>query len=375
MRKKKLPVSEEEFTINKEYALRYEHNKKRDDLSRLKEEYDDSSQSSESEVEEDNPKIDAQILETISRIRRQDPEIYEKAPEYDLTYVEEQQQLKEAFKDDASDDELLVPRKRSHEERKEEEDKYEAFLKQHLKEIPKANDAGDEFLLNYVMKRGWKEDSKIPTYDQIVDDHDEEEVERAEEFETKYNFRFEQSTEITTHPRDVQSIRRVDDRRKKSRTAKQEREKEAQRIRDEDIQRMRNLKRQEYEDKLRQIQEAAGEANVDIDLEADFDPDEWDKTMAKAFDDSYYSIKGKKLKIDDLVDEAVPTSSFRYREVARESFGLDPIDILQADDRQLNEFISLKKLAPFKSLDSKKYKKRSKRFKAELWDEFRRRDG
>ena len=54
---------------------------------------------------------------------------------------------------------------------------------------------------------------------------------------------------------------------------------------------------------------------------------------------------------------------FRYREVTPETFGLTPLDILAADDAQLNEYVGLKRYATFrdkerKKRDKKKYSKK-----------------
>ncbi len=45
-------------------------------------------------------------------------------------------------------------------------------------------------------------------------------------------------------------------------------------------------------DKLRQVAGAAAPAAASLDdvLDGDFDPEEWDKKMAAAFDDSYYDV-------------------------------------------------------------------------------------
>jgi len=46
-----------------------------------------------------------------------------------------------------------------------------------------------------VLNRGWldRDEGAVPTYEQVVnDDVDAEEVEKTEEFEYKYNFRFEE---------------------------------------------------------------------------------------------------------------------------------------------------------------------------------------
>ncbi|KAL9101976.1 MAG: hypothetical protein Q9163_002834 [Psora crenata] len=91
------------FKINEEFARRFEHNKKREELHRLQEkygitsksistngepagvtgEYDGSSSSSESEEEDDegvlaSEALDAQIQETLEAIRKKDPRVYDK---------------------------------------------------------------------------------------------------------------------------------------------------------------------------------------------------------------------------------------------------------------------------------------------------------
>ena len=53
------------------------------------------------------------------------------------------------------------------------------------------------------------------------------------------------------------------------------------------------------------------------------------------------------LDYEDMVGD-LPTR-FKYRKVEGDSFGLDPVDILKAEDKDLNEFISLKKLAPYRA--------------------------
>ncbi|CAG8594429.1 8945_t:CDS:2, partial [Scutellospora calospora] len=64
---------------------------------------------------------------------------------------------------------------------------------------------------------------------------------------------------------------------------------------------------------------------------------------------------------------------FKYKNVERSSFGLTPVEFFLADDKDLNEYVSLKKIAPFrpKNLareDVKKYskKKRLQQFRKKL---------
>lgn len=54
---------------------------------------------------------------------------------------------------------------------------------------------------------------------------------------------------------------------------------------------------------------------------------------------------------------------FKYREVSPETFGLTTRDIILADDKQLNNFISIKKFAPYRPKelrlkDKRKYTKK-----------------
>ncbi|KAJ3054122.1 hypothetical protein HK097_002642 [Rhizophlyctis rosea] len=89
--------------------------------------------------------------------------------------------------------------------------------------------------------------------------------------------------------------------------------------------------------------------------------------------------KKEKLSLDQYLDEYyqmdyedmigdLPTR-FKYRQVDSDTVGLTPYEILEADDADLNEYYSLKKLAPFRRKDLverdrekfKKYKKKKLR--------------
>lgn len=182
--------------------------------------------------------------------------------------------------------------------------------------------ADDDFLKNYILNRGWldKRAKHRPTYREIVKDTTEEETyepapgpsgsnatalvdedsdefEKAEEFETKYNFRFEEAegNEITTHARDAgidKSVRKTDESRKVARQAVKDRKAALKLERAEELKRLKNLKRQEILDKLAQIRTVAG-ATEDfdfdgVDLEGEYDPDAHASSMAKVFDERFY---------------------------------------------------------------------------------------
>lgn len=141
-----------------------------------------------------------------------------------LTYVQEEQQIKQSFKkasediDEDSDDGWIAPRKKSAAEIKKEEDDYKKWLAGEQAEIgdkevekelkplkdywnnPNLND-DDKFLKDYILNKRYLENEDtdyVPTYDEIVHDsdeglsEDENEILKQEEFEHKFNFRFEE---------------------------------------------------------------------------------------------------------------------------------------------------------------------------------------
>ncbi|KAI9208827.1 KRI1-like family C-terminal-domain-containing protein [Polychytrium aggregatum] len=254
-----------------------------------------------------------------------------------MTHAEEQAHLMKAFKDAGrqvdsdEDDGFFTLRERTEEERAKDEEDYRQFLlesmandsAQGLKEwrsyIEKPSDPDEAFLLDYVLKRGWvdKDQDKIPSYGEIVNeedlDEDEEAVDAAERFEVKHNFRFEETgaSELVTHSRDIQdSLRRKDTKRKEQRTSKALRREEEKLRKAEELKRLKNLKMEEIRQKLKKIQEISGAGNSlafgEVDLEGDFDPDAFDKKMAETFNDEYFATeedsKKKPVFEDDLSD-------------------------------------------------------------------------
>lgn len=79
--------------------------------------------------------------------------------------------------------------------------------------------------------------------------------------------------------------------------------------------------------------------------------------------DEYYQ-----LDFEDLIG-SLPVR-FKYKKVVPDSYSLTPEEILQAEDEDLNNVVSLKKLGPYRSneqkaMDDLKWKKSKKR---KLWE-------
>jgi protein KRI1 len=485
---------------------------------------EDDYESSSDEDEDDDGEfatadVDAEIMDTLNAIRSKDPRVYDSSVKFfkefeahtsngsapkekamtlkdyhrknlldsangnhddeeddqPRTYAQEQAALKDdvvrAFHNVADDG-------ASDEEGDEEDD---TFLKAKSRPTPQADGAKalpdpstadkdpETFLSNFFAARAW-----VPTTDSRfahLESDDDEADQRAEDFETAYNLRFEDpstsNTTLKTHARDViaaVSVRRDETMNPRKRAREKAKlEKEALKAeREVERARLRKLKIEEMEGKLEKIRYAAGERDVDITdwagvLQEDWDDAQFDEEMRKRFGDEYYekvdddgmpnrdedseddgeerrTKKSKKavpkkptwdddIDIKDLVsdfedeDQAIslsededelpvgddddddassakkprksktaskrdrrlieslaqqsisssilPSTSqsssgprFAYRETSPTSFGLTALDILAADDAQLNEWAGLKKLATFRDAGKKEKDKR-----------------
>jgi protein KRI1 len=100
------------------------------------------------------------------------------------------------------------------------------------------------------------------------------------------------------------------------------------------------------------------------------------KAQKKDRADAKANARRDRRLIEQLVEQSLPLETasssskkftpFRYRETSPNAFGLTPLDILAADDAQLNEFAGLKKLAAFRDPDRKRKDKKKLGKKARL---------
>ncbi|CAI5728120.1 unnamed protein product [Hyaloperonospora brassicae] len=328
------------------------------------------------------------------------------------TYAEEQAAIKNAFlsslkkEDDseaseASDDEerdgldggLFTVRKKSTGALDVEKEDYEESS--FRAKLQKDEMDPEKFLEHYLSSEGWKDKTAVvPHYDDIVreDEEDAEALEKAEEFEHTYNFRFEEqgSSVIQTHARRIDdTVRREDDSRKRRRAERKARKAQERQKKELELRRLKNLKQAEIEQKLKKVARLMGkdEGSVGLkaeDLEGDFDPDEHDKRMQAVFDEQYYDedsvdmekptwdededkellaglpkmtleeMRRKKqeylnelysLDYEDLIGDL--KCRFKYRRVRSNDFGLTADEIMAADDKELQQLVSLKRMAPY----------------------------
>ncbi|KAJ1670919.1 Ribosome biogenesis protein Kri1, partial [Coemansia sp. RSA 25] len=396
-----------------------------------------------------------------------------------LTHVQEQEALKNEFKaalggdaseseDDDEGEDFLVKKEKTKDEIAKEDVDYRKFLLDSMggdaenkaaldswtaftsdRETAGSKvDAGQAFLMGYILNRGWVDKSAEKTSAEfeakaIVDkEEDEKYTELTDNFESKYNFRFEEEggAQIKSYPRTVEgSLRRKDERRKLARERAKERKTELKKDKAEELKRLKNQKKKDILEKLKEIQGITGNKTVGfdaLDLDGDFDPAKFDSKMDEMFGDgaqvdlekptwdddidigdlvsdgdeqpSSSSKKGKKAKkskkgkradaidddndfimdadyldgaggtsatqsaavdpakrdqlkdkvseymdkyyqldFEDIVGNDLPTR-FKYSKVKAVDYGLTPAEILLADDKYLNDYVSVKKIAPYR---------------------------
>lgn len=236
------------------------------------------------------------------------------------TYVEEQEKLRLELKkaletgESSDEDEVLQKRDKTKEELQKEQNDYLAWLAGQNEKVPeeegkelqplkeywtsKTLTKDDQFLKDYILNKRYLENAAIPTYDEIVGTltDDEQEFEKQEEFEHKYNYRFEDPDKefLKRYPRTIpDSVRAVDNKRKEKRKERQERKDQEKLQRKRDLDELNKLRKQEIEEKLQRLKDVAQNEKFNLnedELESEFDPDEHDRRMQEAFDDKYYLI-------------------------------------------------------------------------------------
>jgi protein KRI1 len=325
--------------------------------------YDEDSESSSDEDEDDDgflatEALDAEISATLQAIRSKDPRVYDEKvtfytpieenaaegttdarkqqkPMYlrdyhrenllkgdvsvdeeenaPRTYVEEQEDLKKsivremhaAADDDSGSDgknddgDFLVPKSRP---QLSDQGVHPSRQDKVTVDVSIADKDPETFLSNFMASRAWvpSDGSRF----QPLESDDEEEDERAENFEAAYNLRFEDpkgSNEmLKSYARDIiaaKSVRREEPNiRKKQRKLERQRKEAEKAEREDERARLRRLKIEEMEGKLQKIKRAAGIGGRTLKdeewtkfLDEGWDDDKWEAEMKKQFGDDYYA--------------------------------------------------------------------------------------
>lgn len=255
------------------------------------------------------------------------------------TYTEEQRSLKEDLKsalNSVVDEEpVLTLRPKSDNDKEKEDEDYRQWMKGEKSKIKDKNlksdcdhlkkawsdpniEENEKFLRDFILNKGWAEEDEkdfVPTYDEIVNDDDDELQEHAK-FERQFNFRYEEPDHdlIKNYPRTIaNSVRKNNEGRKEKRKRKQDRKLKEKEERKQEIERLKKLKLDEIETKLQILSENAGtdlKPALEGCLEEDFNPEEHDKVMSKLFDEDYYHEEDVKKPVfsdsdDDLINDEV----------------------------------------------------------------------
>lgn len=223
------------------------------------------------------------------------------------TYDDEQEELKRAFLEAAERESLegregdfFVVKERAGEDKGESDNvEFEKKLDEYFGEEVDA-DENFKFLKSYFMNKMWidKNGENLDVDEEELQriSEDDSEIERQEEYE--YRFQENQGDRVLGHARKVEgSVRKKTNARKEQRKSKEERMAIAQKEREEELKHLKNLKKQEMQEKVKKIMKTAGILDDDIipmsatEIEEEFDPEEYDKMMKKAFDEKYYNAE------------------------------------------------------------------------------------
>ena len=124
-------------------------------------------------------------------------------------------------------------------------------------------DDGEKFLRDYILNKKYLGDDESEGEENLVENLSEDEkiLETQEEFEHKYNFRFEEPDQdfIKRYPRTIQdSMRRKDESRKKKREEVKERKIREKAKKREELMQLKALKRKEILGKIEKLRQITG---------------------------------------------------------------------------------------------------------------------
>ena len=268
----------------------------------------------------------------------------EDGPRSKLGYDAEQEELRKAFLTETSnaddngeneDDWMVVKKKVAN----PDQDELEKVANEELKEIESLSKKskkdtttfkdprgevgdGEQFLLDFITNKKWIDRNNMNLAGGDDDDSNDEssldDVERADQYESNYNFRFEQAAQETatsgatfsvqTYARSqtMDTVRRPDNARKDKRQARKDRKAAERKAKEEQLRRLKNAKKKEINNKLSQVKAVIGgleegaidEAAIMKMMEGDYDPETFEKAMEQAYGEDFYEQEDKEWKTD-----------------------------------------------------------------------------
>ncbi|XP_036355085.1 protein KRI1 homolog [Octopus sinensis] len=413
MGKLDLDISDEEdLNINESYASNYNQWREKEELQKLKDRYGNPSENETSSETEDDcatqltPQVDEEWMRLYATAKFSTAELYNK----DLKFFEKQKSEGNEHKPTKKREKPLLFKDYERRRILNGEEPQDAYM---TEIVPGSYESlrdywqsekiseNDKFLRDYLLNRKYlvDEDDNDTEYKLNSSDSDSAEEDKQDEFEKNYNFRFEEpdGCQIKSYPRKItDSVRPVDHRRSEARLKAKERKETRENKKREELKRLRSLQRKEEAAKVSKLRSLSGNQNFDTShVFGDFDPEEHDQQ--EIFGDNFYNIpfKEKKPKFSSSEDEALenlqskralrreavktrmmvpediippPPNRFSYRNVSECDFGLSLEEILNADYKELNQWVSLKKMVQYRTdeeeyNDKKMYEKRRKKHK------------
>lgn len=249
------------------------------------------------------------------------------------SYSDEQKCLKRLIKDviadDSSDEDEDFFRKKedtckgkgnTEESFSNEEDEYISNIQRKsssaIKQTINKRDAPDkeEFLQKYLLSDKWREvdDTGISYLSNEDLSEEEEQLEKEEKFERKYNFRHEEpnSIAITSFPREVEdSMRENKFKRKEKRIKTKEKRAAEKEKKKQELKQLSKLKKKDIEEKILRLTKTAGFKDDQKtfhgdDLESDFDEEKYDAKMKNLFDDQFYKVDDNEKPIFEMSENS-----------------------------------------------------------------------
>ena len=200
----------------------------------------------------------------------------------------------------------------------------------------------ERFLRNYILSEGWldKNTTGLNKNLLLIDKEDEENEDKFDAFENKYNHRFEEEggANITTYQRNIDSYRHKDDTRAVKRKEHEKRKEEEKKKFKEELKTKKLKQAEEIKEKINKLERIAGTEKIGELLEEfenkDFNMDEFDKKMNDIFNKEYYNKE-----LDDEEIEKFDAKQERHLklEEKEENEEQNNNDDNNADDNENNE--------------------------------------